>query len=87
MSANTHLVLDETRMESGKLDETGVRNVAALQVLVTQQKVDYDFNFYPVEILADIPVLILSEGQSFLSVSNSIVYNIFEIIYLLLKCL
>ncbi|KAJ9584173.1 hypothetical protein L9F63_021470 [Diploptera punctata] len=68
LSANTHLVLDETCMDSGKLDDTGVRNVAALQVLIMQQKVDYDFNFYPVEIHANVPVLILSEGRSFLSV-------------------
>ncbi|RZF48157.1 hypothetical protein LSTR_LSTR009846 [Laodelphax striatellus] len=61
---NTHLVLDETDMQAGKLNDTGVRNVRTLSELINFQKVDYDFQFYPVEFPMDVRVLILSEGKS-----------------------
>uniref|UniRef100_A0A1B6E8K5 Mini-chromosome maintenance complex-binding protein n=1 Tax=Clastoptera arizonana TaxID=38151 RepID=A0A1B6E8K5_9HEMI len=67
LSNKTHLVLDETCMEAGKLDEKGVRNIQALGNLITFQKLDYNFQFYPVEIDTNIPVLILSEGKSMLN--------------------
>jgi len=67
LSAHTHLVLDETAMTEGQLFSDGVRNVTALGNVSTWQKVEYDFNFHPVEILTDISVLILSERKSMIS--------------------
>ena len=52
---------------SGQLLSDGVRNVTALGNVSTWQKVEYDFNFHPVEILTDISVLILSERKSMIS--------------------
>lgn len=75
LSAHTHLVLDETCLEPGQLDSNGVHNVAALGTLISQQKVDYDFQFYKLEFQTDIPVLVLSEGKSLLPVS----LNVFQI--------
>jgi len=68
LSAQTHLVLDETCLEPGQLDSKGVHNVAALGTLISQQKVDYDFQFYKLEFQTNIPVLVLSEGKSLLPV-------------------
>ncbi|XP_034254053.1 mini-chromosome maintenance complex-binding protein [Thrips palmi] len=66
LSDNTHLIVDETRLEAGKLDVSGVANVQALRTLISQQIVNYDFQYYTKPYDADIPVLILSEGKSLL---------------------
>ncbi|GBP15443.1 Mini-chromosome maintenance complex-binding protein [Eumeta japonica] len=66
LSKNTHLILDETKLEQGRLDSIGVGNVAALGHLIQHQKVEYDFKYYKMEFDTDIPVLILSEGKSLL---------------------
>ncbi|XP_045450712.1 mini-chromosome maintenance complex-binding protein [Melitaea cinxia] len=66
LSKHTHLVLDETKMEQGRLDATGVNNVTALGNLIKQQKVEYDFKYYKMEFDSDISVLVLSEGKSLL---------------------
>jgi hypothetical protein len=72
LSSHTHLVLDETCLEPGKLDSNGVHNMAAICTLISQQKVDYDFHFYKLEFQTDIPVLVLSEGKSLLPVSCNV---------------
>lgn len=66
LSDSTHLVVDETRLEAGKLDVSGVANVQALRTLISHQIVNYDFQYYSKPYDADIPVLILSEGKSLL---------------------
>ncbi|XP_069689031.1 mini-chromosome maintenance complex-binding protein isoform X2 [Periplaneta americana] len=66
LSAQTHLVLDETCLQQGQLDSNGVHNIAALGALISQQKVDYDFKYYTLEFHTDVPVLVLSEGKSLL---------------------
>lgn len=75
LSAHTHLVLDETCLAPGQLDSNGVHNVAALGTLISQQKVDYDFQFYKLGFQTDIPVLVLSEGKSMLPVSLQHISN------------
>ncbi|XP_041866407.1 mini-chromosome maintenance complex-binding protein isoform X2 [Melanotaenia boesemani] len=66
LAKNTSLFLDETQLEQGQLDTTGVRNVAALGNLISWQKVDYDFNYHQMEFPCNINVLIASEGRSLL---------------------
>ncbi|XP_014894976.1 mini-chromosome maintenance complex-binding protein [Poecilia latipinna] len=66
LASSTSLFLDETQLEPGQLDATGVRNVTALGNLITWQKVDYDFNFHQMEFPCNINVLIASEGRSLL---------------------
>lgn len=66
LSKDTHLIIDETKMEQGRLDATGVANMAALANMIVTQKVEYDFKYYKMEFDSDIPVLILSEGKSLL---------------------
>ncbi|XP_025055949.1 mini-chromosome maintenance complex-binding protein isoform X1 [Alligator sinensis] len=66
LASNTSLVIDETLLEQGQLDTTGVHNVTALGNLITWQKVDYDFSYHQMEFPCNINVLITSEGRSFL---------------------
>ncbi|KAH0514959.1 Mini-chromosome maintenance complex-binding protein [Microtus ochrogaster] len=63
---NTSLVIDETLLEQGQLDTSGVHNVTALSNLITWQKVDYDFSYHQMEFPCNINVLITSEGRSLL---------------------
>ncbi|XP_034040534.1 mini-chromosome maintenance complex-binding protein [Thalassophryne amazonica] len=66
LSRNTSLFLDETQLEQGQLDTTGVQNITALGDLISWQKVDYDFNYHKMEFPCNINVLIASEGRSLL---------------------
>ncbi|NXE17576.1 MCMBP protein, partial [Ardeotis kori] len=66
LASNTSLVVDETQLQQGQLDKTGVHNVTALGNLITWQKVDYDFNYHQMEFPCNINVLITSEGRSLL---------------------
>ncbi|NWW85465.1 MCMBP protein, partial [Rhynochetos jubatus] len=66
LASNTSLVVDETQLEQGQLDTTGVHNVTALGNLITWQKVDYDFSYHQMEFPCNINVLITSEGRSLL---------------------
>ncbi|KAK3572854.1 hypothetical protein QTP86_008251 [Hemibagrus guttatus] len=68
LGKNTSLVLDETHLEQGQLDTTGVQNITALGNLISWQKVDYDFNYHQMEFPCNINVLIMSEGRSLLPV-------------------
>uniref|UniRef100_A0A3Q3A3F5 Mini-chromosome maintenance complex-binding protein n=1 Tax=Kryptolebias marmoratus TaxID=37003 RepID=A0A3Q3A3F5_KRYMA len=66
LDKNTSLFLDETRLEQGQLDATGVRNVTALGNLISWQKVDYDFSYHQMEFPCNVNVLVVSEGRSLL---------------------
>ncbi|ENN73511.1 hypothetical protein YQE_09762, partial [Dendroctonus ponderosae] len=66
LSKNTHLVLDETKLQEGKLNTCGIQAVKTLANAIKDQKVAYDFNYYPIVYECDIPFLILSEGKSML---------------------
>lgn len=66
LAKNTVLFLDETKLEQGQLDSTGVRNVTALGNVISWQKVEYDFNFHQMEFPCNINVLTTSEGRSLL---------------------
>ncbi|XP_070498639.1 mini-chromosome maintenance complex-binding protein [Chironomus tepperi] len=63
---NTHVILDETKLENGRLDEAGCTAVKNLSDLIRNQKLDYNFQFYEIPFKTDIPVLTISEGRSFL---------------------
>lgn len=55
-------------MNPGRLNQVGCLNIAALQTLIREQEMRYDFGYYPVTYDTNIPVLILSEGKSLLEV-------------------
>jgi len=66
----THVLLDETVLEAGQLAGAGVANLRALAALIQKQAVDYDLEYYQLEMEVDAPVTILSTGKSVLPSST-----------------
>ncbi|EDV59158.1 mini-chromosome maintenance complex-binding protein [Drosophila erecta] len=66
LAPHTHLVLDETCMQQGKLEANGVHAIQYLAHLINNQELKCDFQFYQKDFHANIPVLVLSEGRSML---------------------
>ncbi|GMJ11831.1 E2F target gene 1 [Hibiscus trionum] len=60
----SHLMVDETQLESGSLNSIGIDNTKLLKNLIEFQKVEYDFQYYKMEMAADVRLLIFSEGKS-----------------------
>ncbi|XP_010517485.1 PREDICTED: mini-chromosome maintenance complex-binding protein-like [Camelina sativa] len=60
----THLILDETELQPGTLNSVGVENANLLKNLLECQKVEYDFQYYKMEMASDVQMLIFSEGKS-----------------------
>jgi len=71
LAPHTHLVLDETRLQQGKLEANGVHAVQHLAHLINNQELKCDFQYYQIDYHANIPVLVLSEGRSMLPVRIS----------------
>ncbi|KAJ8901645.1 hypothetical protein NDN08_003852 [Rhodosorus marinus] len=69
----TVLVLDETNLEPGQLNERGLKNLSALKEIVTRQMLNYDFEFYQMEVNTNIPVLSLSRTKSLLPFDDTLV--------------
>lgn len=69
LAPHTHLVLDETKLEAGKLENHGIQSVKQIAHLIGNQQLNVDFKFYTIDYNVNIPVLILSEGRSMLPVS------------------
>ena len=66
LSERTNVIVDETALEAGQLNENGVKNVTALENVISWQKLEYDFKYYKAEFTTNLLVLILSEGKSLL---------------------
>ncbi|XP_010253131.1 PREDICTED: mini-chromosome maintenance complex-binding protein-like isoform X1 [Nelumbo nucifera] len=64
LAEGTHLTIDETQLKAGTLNSIGVENVRLLKNLMEWQKVDYDFEYYKMEMTSDVQILIFSEGKS-----------------------
>ena len=52
--SGTHLILDETLLTAGQLNNNGCLNLQALTNILTWQKVKYDFQYHIVEISCDL---------------------------------
>lgn len=74
----THLLVDETKMNAGVLQEQGVRNMADIHSLTLRQEVNYDFNYFRIPFHTNIPVLVLSEGKSMIPVNYYFLINSFN---------
>ncbi|KAI4372896.1 hypothetical protein MLD38_011077 [Melastoma candidum] len=61
---SSHVVIDETQLEAGTLNSDGVQNARLLTSLTEFQKLEYDFKYYKMDVVADVQLLILSEGKS-----------------------
>ena len=75
LSNGTHLVLDETAMTDGQLNQQGITNLTSLGQMIKQQSVDYDFGFHKLPFETDIPCLVFSEGRSMLPQDVQVSFN------------
>uniref|UniRef100_A0A1Y1KGV7 Mini-chromosome maintenance complex-binding protein n=1 Tax=Photinus pyralis TaxID=7054 RepID=A0A1Y1KGV7_PHOPY len=66
VARNTHIVLDETKLEAGQLNESGIKAINALSNAIVLQSIAYDCLNYSVNMDCDIPFLTISEGKSLL---------------------
>ncbi|XP_075160609.1 mini-chromosome maintenance complex-binding protein [Haematobia irritans] len=66
LAPHTHLVLDETCMQQGKLEASGVLAIQSVANLINNQQIKCNFQYYEIDYNVDIPILILSEGRSML---------------------
>ncbi|XP_061997947.1 mini-chromosome maintenance complex-binding protein [Rosa rugosa] len=64
LAEGSHLIFDETQLEAGTLNSVGVENARLLKTLMEMQKVEYDFQYYKLDMDADVQLLVLSEGKS-----------------------
>lgn len=69
LTDGTVCVLDETRMDAGKLNATGTANVHALKDIVEKQQLMYDFQYYQLPMPMDVPALVLSTTRSLIGAS------------------
>jgi len=70
ISDGTHVLVDETILNEGNLNEMGVHNIRAVSQLVTSQAVTYDIPYQSLDFDVNAPTIILSEGKSMLPVRN-----------------
>ncbi|KAL1933589.1 hypothetical protein VTP01DRAFT_7679 [Rhizomucor pusillus] len=79
----TSLLIDETSLTEGTLNDTGVRNVQALNNVIQNQSLKYDFPYSQFDFDTDISIISLSSGKSILpnhcSVRLEPIYNLAEI--------
>lgn len=68
----TVMVVDETTLSAGQLGEQGVKNMDALQSLVSKMLLPYDFQYYSMDFPQDVAVVTLSDAKSILPVSVSV---------------
>lgn len=64
----TILILNETCLQAGQLKERGVKNIQALQSVLSHQQLEYDFQYHRLEFPTNLCVIILSDGTSLLPV-------------------
>ena len=62
LPVGTHLLLNESALTAGKLNDNGCRNLRALQQLVLDQTVTYDFEYSTADWPVDVPTTVLSNG-------------------------
>jgi hypothetical protein len=60
LASGTCLILDETRLSTGKLGDIGVRNVNALKEFIEMQEVEYDFEYHQMKLPVDVPTIVVS---------------------------
>lgn len=68
----TVVVVDETQLTAGQLNDRGVRNMDVLQALVGKMLLPYDFQYYSMDFPQDVAIVTVSEAKSILPVTVSI---------------
>ena len=73
IASGTQIIADETVMLGGQLNEFGLRNLAALQGIMLQQKIAYNFDVFTLDQLTDAPVTVLSSARTMLQGVHEVV--------------
>lgn len=76
LAPHTHLVLDETCLQAGKLESRGIESVMHVSNLIRKQMLSVNFKFYTIDYNSNIPVLILSEGKSMFPVRIPLLFKL-----------
>ncbi len=66
---NAWVLLDETQLQTGQLNQTGILNVNAIQRLVLESNITCDMEYSTVSLDSQIHPLIVSQGKSMFPVS------------------
>ncbi|KAJ1973908.1 hypothetical protein H4R33_006894, partial [Dimargaris cristalligena] len=66
VTQSTYWLVDETAMRNGQLRDAGILNIRALNQVLTELKLEYEFPFQRLEFETEVKVLVVSEGKSFL---------------------
>ncbi|OZJ02304.1 hypothetical protein BZG36_05195 [Bifiguratus adelaidae] len=66
LTSNTYLLVDETRLQEGNLQEQGLKNIQALQGVMNGQSLHYAFPYSSFEIQTDLETLVVSTGKPLL---------------------
>jgi len=66
LPTGTHLLLNEMKLTAGKLNDNGCRNLRALQQLILDQTVTYDFEYSQADWPTDVPTVVISNGPPML---------------------
>lgn len=66
LAPHTTLVLDETRLAPGKLEQNGTEAIATFARLILEEKLQANFQYYNIDYNMNVAVLCLSEGKSML---------------------
>jgi DNA replicative helicase MCM subunit Mcm2 (Cdc46/Mcm family) len=66
LADGTVCVLDETKLQSGILAKTGVKNARAVKDIIQVQKAEYDFDYHQMSMPTDISFVAVSVGKSIL---------------------
>lgn len=72
LPVDTAVILNESVLSEGKLDERGVKNLKSLSDLITSQESVFHYPFSEFKIPMDLSFVVLSHGKSLLSSSVSI---------------
>jgi hypothetical protein len=72
LAPGTYLVLDETVISSGRLDEIGLGGLQALQSVSSSQSLPYDFIHFSTYFDVDTPTLVVSNGRPLVKTDMSI---------------
>ncbi|POM62085.1 hypothetical protein PHPALM_28796 [Phytophthora palmivora] len=68
----TTMLVNETALTAGQLNDQGVKNIAALQSLIDKMLLPYDFQYYNMDFPQDVAVVTVSEGKSILPVTVAV---------------
>ena len=60
----TELYLDQTTLEGGQLNPIGVTNIGRITNIITQQRLEYDFQFYQQGFDTNMRTLVFSDGKA-----------------------